>query len=131
MHPRSSSIEIQLSGCCEVQVQVQIRALLLVQVQLLGASTSTWCKYIPEADQSKRNLVVNQCCNVVEWLLVSLVHVGGGGLERSVNSFAGFFQRVFLAPTDVQESLSGVDAIADPIGAKSIWIVQVVRIFVV
>ena len=55
----------------EVQVQVQIQALVLVQVQLLGASTSTWCKYIPEADQSKRNLVVNQCCNVVEWLLVS------------------------------------------------------------
>ena len=69
VHPRSSSIEIQLSGCGEVQVQVQIQALVLLQVRT-DTSTSTWCKYIPEADQSKHNLMVKQCCNVVEWLLV-------------------------------------------------------------
>ena len=116
-----------------VKYKCKIQALVLVQIQLLGASTSTWCKYIPEADQSKHNLVVNQCCNVVEWLLVSLVHVGGGGLgsqDDPSTPLPDFFQHVSLAPTDVQESLSGVDAIADPIGAKSIWIVQVVQIFV-
>ena len=33
VHPRSSPIEIQLSGCCEVQVQLQIQALVLVHVR--------------------------------------------------------------------------------------------------
>ena len=70
-----------------------------------------------------------QCCGVVarelgaRWWWPSRDHPS--------TPLPDFFQRVFLAPTDVQESLSGVDAIADPIGAKSIWIVQVVQIFVV
>ena len=60
------------------------------------------------------------------------MHVGGGRLGTIRQLLCRiFFQLVFLAPTDVQESLSGVDAIADPIGARSIWIVQVVQIFVV
>ena len=89
-----------------------------MQVQVPGASTIAWCKYIPEADQSKHNLVVKmlQCCGVVAREL------GARWWWRSWDDpstpLPDFFQRVFLAPTDVQESLSGVDA--DPIGAKSI-----------
>ena len=125
MHPRSSSIEIQLSGCGEVQVQVQIRALVLVQVQLLGASTSTWCKYkyLVQVHPRSRSIETQlggeamlQCCGVVAR------EVGARWWWRSQDDpstpLQDFFQRVFLAPTDVQESLSGVDA--DPIGAKSI-----------
>ena len=77
VHPRSSSIEIQLSGCGEVQVQVQIQALVLVQVQVLGASASTWCKYNcllqvhPRSRSIETQLGGKAACNVVEWLLVS------------------------------------------------------------
>ena len=104
VHPRSSSIEIQLSGCGEVQVQVQIQALVLVQVQLLGASTSTWCKYkclvqvqLPGASTSQKQINRNTTwwrSNVAmlwsgcSWARCTLVVAVSG---PSVNSFAGFF----------------------------------------
>ena len=116
VHPRSSSIEIQLSGSW----------------WSTSASTSTSAgacknrykyKHLVQVHPRSRSIETQlggeamlQCCGVVAR------EVGARWWWRSRDDpstpLPDFFQRVFLAPTDVQESLSGVDA--DPIGAKSI-----------
>ena len=119
MHPRSSSIEIQLSGCGEVQVQTCTNT----SAGSVAGKNRYKYKHLVQVHSRSRSIETQldgeamlQCCGVVAR------EVGARWWWRSQDDpstpLPDFFQRVFLAPTDVQESLSGVDA--GPIGAKSI-----------